>query len=141
MCTGPKAKSWRPFHADCRVSEFSVISVQEPWQNPRIFTTHNPSNSPLCLLYPLSAAPSVCFFMNKFLNPSSCSTCLPTLKCGYLCLRCFVMSIRDVTIHNVYKTRNLSPILSENLLPDEPLLLDTLEIFFIGFFYPFQSCC
>jgi hypothetical protein len=29
--------------ADPRISEFTVFAVQEPWRNPHILTTHNPS--------------------------------------------------------------------------------------------------
>jgi putative hemolysin len=80
-----------------------VLAVQEPWHNQRVPTTHNPSNSPFHLFYTPSAEASVCFFVNKSLNPSSYSACFPTLKYGYLRLRSSVEGVRDVMIHNVYK--------------------------------------
>ncbi len=36
---------------------------------------------------------------------------------------------RDIMIHNVYRTGNLSPTSSDNQPRDEPLLVDTHEIF------------
>ncbi len=36
---------------------------------------------------------------------------------------------RDIRIHNVYRTGNLSPTSSENQPRDEPLLVDTHETF------------
>jgi hypothetical protein len=48
-----------PLLADPHISEFSVIAVQEPWQNPRVLTTHNLSNLTFLLFYPPSAEASV----------------------------------------------------------------------------------
>jgi hypothetical protein len=97
--------------------------------NPHVLTTDNPSNSSFYLFYPPSAEASVCFFVYKSLNPSSYSACFLTPKYGYLCLRSSVIGVRDVTIHNVYGTRNLFPSSSENQPPIEPLSLDTHDIF------------
>ncbi len=124
-----QVKVMAPLLADPRISEFSVLAVQEPWQNPRVLTTHNPSNSSFHLYYPPSAEASICFFVNKSLNPSSYSACFPTPKYSYLRLRSPVEGVKDVMIHNVYKMRNLSPTSSENQLLDEPLSPDTHEIF------------
>jgi hypothetical protein len=66
--------------ADNYISEFTVLAVQEPWQNPQMQTTHNPSNSAFHLFNPPSADASVCFFVNKSLNPSFYSAAFPTLK-------------------------------------------------------------
>jgi hypothetical protein len=118
-----------PLLADPCISEFPVLAYQEPWRNPCILTTHNPSNSSLHLFYPPFVEASVCLFVNKSLNPSSYSACLPTPKYGYLRLWSSVEGVRDVMIHNVYRTRNLPPTSSENQPPDEPLPLDTHEIF------------
>jgi hypothetical protein len=118
-----------PLLADPRISEFSVLAVQEPWGNPRVLTTHNPSNSSFYLIYPPSAEASVCFFVNKSLNPSSYSAWFPTPKYSYLHIRSSVEGVRDVTIHNVCRMRNLPSTSSENPPPDEPLPLDTHEIF------------
>jgi hypothetical protein len=76
-----------PLLADHHMSEFTIIAIQEPWQNPHILTSHNPSNSSFHLLYPPSADASVCFFVNKSLNPSSYSAAFPTPKYGFLQLR------------------------------------------------------
>ncbi len=118
-----------PLLASPRISGFSVLAVQEPWRNPRVLTTHNPSNSSFHLFYPPSAEASVCFFVNKSLNPSSYSACFPTPKYGHIRLRSSVEGVRDVMIRNVYRTRNLPPTSSKNQPPDEPLPLDTHEIF------------
>jgi hypothetical protein len=124
-----QGKVMAPLLADPHISEFSVLAVQEPWRNPCIHTTQNPSDSSFHLFYPPSAEASVCFFVNKSLNPSSYSACFPTPKYGYLRLRSSVESVKDVMIHNVYRTRNLPPTSSENQPPDEPLALDIHEIF------------
>jgi hypothetical protein len=73
--------------SDPGISEFSVLAVQEPWQNPHVLTTYNPSTSSFHLFYPPSAGAPVCFFVNKSLNPSSYSACFPTPKYGDFCRR------------------------------------------------------
>jgi hypothetical protein len=103
-----------PLLADYRISEFTVLAIQEPWQNPHIHTTHSPSNSSFHLFYPPSADAPVCFFLNKPLNPSSYSVAFPTPKYGYLCLRSSVEGARVVVFHNVYRSRNLSPTSSDH---------------------------
>jgi hypothetical protein len=118
-----------PLLADPQASEFSVLAVQEPWQNPHILTTHNLSTLSFHIFYPPFADASVCFFVNKSLNPSSYSACFPTPKYGHLRIRSPVEGVRDIMIHNVYRTRNLPPTSSVNKPRDEPLSLDTHEIF------------
>jgi hypothetical protein len=118
-----------PLLADPRISEVSVLAVLEPWHNSCLLTTQNPSNSSFYLFYPCSAEASVCFFVNKSLNPSSYSACFPTPKYGYLRLRGSVEGVGDVMIHNVYRKQNLPPTFYENQHPDKPLSLDTHEIF------------
>ncbi len=93
-----------PLLADPHISTLSVLDVQEPWKNPHILTTHNPSNSSFHLFHPPSAEASVCFFVNKSLNPSFYSACFPTPKYGYLHLRSPVQGVKDVMIYNVYRT-------------------------------------
>ncbi len=66
------------------ISEFTVLAVQELWQNPHMHITHNPPNSSFHLFYPPSAEVSLCFFVNKSLNPSSYSATFPTPKYGHL---------------------------------------------------------
>jgi hypothetical protein len=63
------------------------------------------------------------------LNPSSYSACFPTPRYGYLLLRSSVEGVRDVIIHDVYRTQNLPLTSSGNQPPIEPLSLDTHEIF------------
>jgi hypothetical protein len=123
-----KGKVMAPLLADHHISEFTVLAIQEPWQNPHIHTTHNPYKSSFYLHYPPSANASVCFFANKLLNRSSYSAAIPTTKYGYLCLRGSVDGARDVVIHNVYSTGNLSPTSSESEHPDEPPSVDTHKI-------------
>jgi hypothetical protein len=41
-----------PLLAYLRIFEFSVLDVQEPWQNPRILTTHNSSSSFFYCFFP-----------------------------------------------------------------------------------------
>jgi hypothetical protein len=56
-----QGKVMAPLLADPRISEFSVLAVQEPWQNPRVLTTHNPSNSSFHLFYPHLLKPQSAF--------------------------------------------------------------------------------
>jgi hypothetical protein len=114
-----------PLLADHRIAEFTVLAVQEPGQNPHMYTTQNPSNSSFHLFYPPSAEASVCFFVNKSLNPSSYSATFPSPKYRNLRLWSPVEGARDIMIHNVYHTRNFSPTSYENQPPDGPLLVDT----------------
>jgi hypothetical protein len=118
-----------PLLADHCISEFTVLAVQEPWRNLHMHNTHNPSNSLFHLFNPLSAKALVCFFVNKSLNPSSYSATFPTPKYGHLCLRSPVEGARDIMIHNVYRTRNLSLTSSANQPLDERLLVGTYAIF------------
>jgi hypothetical protein len=118
-----------PLLANHRISEFTILAVHEPWQNPHIYSTHNPLNSLFNLFYSPSADASVCFFVNKSLYPSSYSVAFPTPKYCYLRLRSSAQGARDVMIHNLYRTRNLPHTSSENQPHDEPLSDDTHEIF------------
>ncbi len=119
-----------PLLDDHLISEFTVLAVQKPWLNPHIHTTHNPSNSSFYLMYPLLPTnASVCFFVNKPLNPSSNSAAFPTLKYGYLQLRSSVEGAINLMIHNVYSTGYLSLSSSENHPPDGLLSVDTHKIF------------
>jgi putative hemolysin len=118
-----------PLLADPRISDFSVLAIQEPWRNPCIPTTHNPSSSAFHLFYPPSNDASVCFFVNKSLNPSSYTASFSTPKYGNLRLLSPAQGVRDIMIHNEYRTGNLSPTSSELQPTDELLLLDTHEIF------------
>jgi hypothetical protein len=118
-----------PLLADHRNSKFTVLAVQEPWQNPHMHTTHKPSNSSFHLYYPPSAEASICFFVNKSLNSSSYFATWTTPKYGHLCLQSSMEEASDVMIHNVYRTGNLSPTSAESQPPDEPHLVDTHEIF------------
>jgi hypothetical protein len=117
-----------PLFPNPRISHFTVLAVQEPWRNPRIQTTHNPSSSAFYLFYSPSDDASVCFFVNKSLNPSSYSAYFPTPKFGYLHLRSSANGVKDIMIHNVYRTQNFPPTSSENQPLGELLPLDTHEI-------------
>ncbi len=103
--------------ADHHILEFTLFAIQELWQKPHIYTTHNPSNSSFHLCYPHFANTSICFFVNKSLNPSSYFAASPTLKYGYLCLMSSIEGTRDIVIHNMYCTEYLSPTLSDTQPP------------------------
>jgi hypothetical protein len=124
-------KVMAPLLADPRISEFSVLAVQELWRNPRILTTHDPFNTSFHLIYPPSAEALVCFSVNKLSNPSSYSACFLTPKYSYLRLRRPVEGVQDVMIYNVYRTQNLFPPSFENQPLDELLSLDTHENFLL----------
>ncbi len=125
----PENRVMTPLFAHHRISEFTVFAVQEPWRNPHMHTTHNPSNFSFHSFYPPSANASVCFFVNKSLNPSSYSASFPTPKHGYLCMKSSVDGAKDMMIHNLYLTGNLSLSSSEIQPPDDPLSVETHKIF------------
>ncbi len=106
--------------ADHGISEFTFLAIQEPWQNPHIHTTHNPCNSSIHLFYPASAD-SVYFFVNKSQHPRSYSAAFHTPECSHLCLRRSVEGARDVMIHTVYSTGNISFTFSGYQPPEETL--------------------
>ncbi len=93
-----------PLFVDPCISHFTLLVVQVPWQNPQIQNTHNAISSVFHLFYPASDDASVCFFVNKSINPSSYSAFFLTPKYGYLCLRSSVNGVRDIMIHDVYRT-------------------------------------
>jgi hypothetical protein len=92
-------------------------------------TIHNLSNLSFHIFYCSFAQASVCYFVNKTLNPSSYSATLLTPTYSHLHLRSSVEGARNVMIHNVYHTGNLSPTSSENQPLDQPLFVDTHETF------------
>jgi hypothetical protein len=121
-----------PLLADSRISEFSVLAVQELWCNSRILTTHTPSLSAFHLFSPPSNDASVCFFVNKSLNLSSYTSCFPTPKNGSLRLRSSTQGGRDIMILHVYRTGNLAPTSLELQPTNELLPLDTHQILFLS---------
>jgi hypothetical protein len=79
--------------------------------------------------YPLSNNASISFFVNKSLYPSSYAACFLTLKYGNLRLTSPIPGVREIMIHNVYRTGILAPT-SSKLQPTKELLsLDTHRIF------------
>ncbi len=60
-----------PILADKQVAQFSVLAVQEPFQNSFIPTTNNLSYSTFHLHHPFVPNSRVCFFINQSINPSS----------------------------------------------------------------------
>ncbi len=61
-------------------------------------------------------------------RPCTYSATFPTPQYRHLRLQSLVEGASDIMIHNAYRTGNLSPTSSEIQPPDEPLLVDTLEI-------------
>ena len=57
-----------PMLNDERYREFNILAVQEPWENPGMPTSVNPSNSPFYLVYQLRMGARVCFYINKGIN-------------------------------------------------------------------------
>jgi hypothetical protein len=129
MSTLLKAKSCPRF---LLITAFlSLLSLL--YKNPgKIHTCTLPITHPIhqfIFSTPLAAEASFCFFVNKSLNPSSHFATFLTTKYGHLRLRSLMEGARDIMIHNVYHSGNLSLTTSENHPTDEPLSVDTREIF------------
>ena len=57
-----------PMLSDERYREFNILAVQEPWENPGMPTSVNPSNSSFYLVYQPRMGARVCFYINKRIN-------------------------------------------------------------------------
>jgi hypothetical protein len=54
--------------ADLRLSQFSLLAIQELFHNYFTNSTHNPSYTTFYLLHPGVEVPQVCFSINKSVN-------------------------------------------------------------------------
>jgi hypothetical protein len=98
--------------ADPRVSQFSLLAIQEPFHNSFTNSTHNPSYTSFHLLHPCVENSRVCFLINKSVNPSSWSGNFPSPDYSYLRLKSPVQGARDIMIHNIYRPQGTSSFIS-----------------------------
>jgi hypothetical protein len=128
MSMPQKAKLWPRSLVTTSLSSLSLLL-----KNPRKTHIHSPIPLPFLLtihvLYPPSADASACFFVNKLWKQSFYSATFPTFKYSNPCLRSSVIGVKDVMIQNLYHTENLCPSSTKGILADEPLPVDTHEIF------------
>jgi hypothetical protein len=101
-----------PLLADPRVSQFSLLAIQEPFHNSFNNSTHNPSYTSFHLFHPCVENSQVCFFINKSVNPSSWSGNFLSPDYGYLRLKSPVQGARDIMIHNIYRPQGTSSFIS-----------------------------
>jgi hypothetical protein len=101
-----------PLLADPRVSQFSLLAIQEPFHNSFNNSTHNPSYTSFHLFHPCVDNSRVCFFINKSVNPSSWSGDFPSPDYGYLRLKSPVQGARDIMIHIIYRPQGTSSFIS-----------------------------
>jgi exonuclease III len=92
-----------PLLRDTSVQDFDVLAVQEPWRNPFMNTSYNPSTSTFHLSYPPKPLARVCFYVNKRIDPSSWSVITHNEDLQTLTIRYGpTEDIKTVKIHNIY---------------------------------------
>ncbi len=101
-----------PLLADPRVSQFSLLTIEEPFHNSFNNSIHNPSYTSFHLFHPCVENSRVCFFINQSVNPSSWSGHFPSPDYGYLRLKRPVPRARDIMIHNIYRPQGTSSFIS-----------------------------
>ncbi len=114
---------------DPAVWEYDVITLQEPWHNPHVATTHHPVKDRFHLFYPQGSPARTCFFIHKRLN-STCWTAKewsPDL-CAFRIVYNDNAVFRRLYIHNVYNQHNRTtdPSATLNLLGEA--LRHSLEV-------------
>ena len=60
-----------PLLADPEVQKYHILAIQEPWKNPTIHTSYNPSSSAFHLVYRPKENTRVAFYINKELEVES----------------------------------------------------------------------
>ena len=97
-----------PILEDERYKGFDVLAIQEPWENPEMATSANPSSSPFHLIYPPRMGARTCIYVNKRMDTDSWEADCPSGDLTSLKLKLKRDSNdptegeRIVWIHNVY---------------------------------------
>jgi hypothetical protein len=62
-----------PLLADPCIKEFHILAIQEPWNNPYVRTSYNPSSSNFWLVVQECQATRVAFYISKDIPTTSWS--------------------------------------------------------------------
>ena len=60
-----------PLLEDPSIQDYSLLAIQEPWKNPFLQTSYNPSTSNFSLAYMPHPDTRVAFYINKQIDTSS----------------------------------------------------------------------
>ena len=92
-----------PLLADPRIGEFHVLAIQEPWNNPFVRTSYNPSSSNFWLKIQDCQNARVAFYVSKNIPTSSWTVRYISPDLAVLNIQVeFQDIIRNVQIYNVY---------------------------------------
>ena len=92
-----------PLLADPCIREFHVLAIQEPWNNPFVRTSYNPSSSNFWLAVQECQTTRVAFYISKDISPSPWSIRYISPDLAVLNIQIqFQDVVRDVQIYNVY---------------------------------------
>jgi Endonuclease-reverse transcriptase len=92
-----------PLLQDTNVQNFDVLAIQEPWMNPFMNTSYNPSTTTFHLSYPPKPLARVCFYVNKRIDPSSWAVTTHNEDLQTLTIRYGpTEDVKTVKIHNIY---------------------------------------
>ena len=92
-----------PLLADPCIREFHVLAIQEPWNNPFVRTSYNPSSSNFWLSVQECQTTRVAFYISKDISASSWSVRHISLDLAVLNIQIqFQDIVREVQIYNVY---------------------------------------
>lgn len=92
-----------PLLADLRTREFQVLAVQEPWINPYMYTSYNPTSSNFWLAIQECRDSRVAFYISKDIPPTSWS--VRYINPDLVVLNIKVMfedTERHIQIYNIY---------------------------------------
>jgi len=130
-----------PLLADRNTRNIDILAIQEPWRNPHILSSYNPSSSPFYLSYKPHEHTRVSFYINKRLNLTNWSVTHPSPDIAVLIIQLThpQRQPRTVKVYNIYNPPPYShatestdasssiPLL-QLLLSQDPPTLDTILI-------------
>ena len=92
-----------PLLADPRTRQFHILAIQEPWNNPFVQTSYNPSSSNFWLSAQEVQTARVAFYISKDISLSSWTVrhISPDLAVLNIQIQ-FQDEVRDIQIYNVY---------------------------------------
>ena len=99
-----------PLLEDEEIKKYDVLAIQEPWRNPYVPTTYNPSTSGFHLIYNENQNTRVCFYVNKNIDINDWSVEFPSPDMATLMLNVYENDVKKIIcISNVYNPSPTSP--------------------------------
>ena len=97
-----------PLLQDENIREYDIIAIQEPWRNPFMKTSYNPSTSPFYLAYPPFRETRVCLYVNKRLHPGKWSVTNHCEDTQTIIIEIAGPTNRVIQVHNIYNPSSQS---------------------------------